>query len=101
MDLGRLLRTAEPYLFRPASATCPFSPCLAGFRAGGGRAPFSSLPPDSCPVCADRQAGSRVAGRDREATPQAPLTCPAGCEGSGGGGGEGRGREESRRPRLG
>jgi len=43
----------EPYLFRPAVATSPFTPCLAG----GGRAPFSSLPPDSCLVCADRRAG--------------------------------------------
>ena len=38
-------RADEPYLFRPAAATSPFSPCLTGSWPGGGHAPFSSLSP--------------------------------------------------------
>ena len=56
-DLRRLLSLSESLL---VSASGRNQPVFAGsdrFVAGGGHAPFSSLPPDRCLVRADRRAG--------------------------------------------
>ena len=67
--------TESPYLFRLTVATSPFSAGLTGSWSGGGHAPFSSL---ALVAAGSRGPPGRVKGRDREATPQAPLTWPAG-----------------------
>ena len=78
----------EPYLFRPAGATSPFSPGLTGSWPAEGT-PHS--PP--CPLIAAwfaRTAG-RVKGRDREATPQGALDVVGGePDDQAAGGGEAR-----------